>query len=118
MSITTPTSSTLNPTLQTNIIPNQTTDSISLLTIPTINFNRFNLNSLGLTYKLLKDNTTLKEIKNKNLYHVIVKLGIENIVDEKTLIGHEKGVTCVVKINDSTIASGGFDSRIFHCCPC
>ena len=36
----------------------------------------------------------------------------EGIVEEKTLEGHSKIVTCLVKINGNTIASSSYDKSI------
>ena len=100
----------------TNPITNLTSSAnstSSTKSTKSINFNRFKTKSLGLTYKLLQDNSSiLKNIKNKNFFQVILKVGINNIQEEKTLVGHTNKVTCLVKINENKLASGSVDNSI------
>ena len=83
-----------------------------------IKFTRFKKKSLIFLYQLLQDYYPYELIKckNKKLFQCILKVNaIKSLLEEQTIsgqIGHINNVTCLVKINNTTLASGSWDFYI------
>ena len=80
-----------------------------------VKFERFKKKSLSSLYFILQNKSEyLRKIKNKKLANTISKFQLSNynIFKEKTLTGHNKNITCLLKYNNNKLISGSNDCSI------
>ena len=83
------------------------------------NYRRFKIKSFVVLYKILSKsayyNSFLKYIFNRKLQKSIIRTKINSmeLLKEGTLRGHEDYISCLVKLDNNYLASGGMDKIIY-----
>jgi len=86
------------------------------------NFKKIKKKSLRLLFRLLTQyddyyeraniSECLKTIKNKKLFQTILRIEFNLVVDEITISAHMSQITCLIKLNNWQIVSGGLDGIV------